>query len=250
MNTSNCSSSVRPLLSSSASATVSLSSANTGKISVGSNCNSNSSNNNSGTVGSTATGKTFNLPESLEMIQRCEYFPTQRHRWNTNEEIASILIAFDKHVDWLSKEVKIRYEFIPLSALSFEVHSFFPPVFRVLFSGFSVSSYIFSIIAVNSVEWRALFLCSQPTLVLSSQLSSQIPRAALKYVCLVKYVCCCFPLPLPLVLPFLCFLSLSLHSVRYVSLTSLSRSISHSLHITSLLIFIISLGLTATYFHS
>lgn len=48
------------------------------------------------------------LPESLESIQRAEYFPVQRHRWNTNEEIASILISFDNHENWLSKEVKIR----------------------------------------------------------------------------------------------------------------------------------------------
>lgn len=49
------------------------------------------------------------LPESLEAIQKAEYMPSQRHRWNTNEEIAAILIAFDKHEEWLSKEVKIRY---------------------------------------------------------------------------------------------------------------------------------------------
>ncbi|RWS29549.1 calmodulin-binding transcription activator-like protein [Leptotrombidium deliense] len=48
------------------------------------------------------------LPESLESIQIAEYFSIQRHRWNTNEEIASILISFDKHEEWLSKEVKIR----------------------------------------------------------------------------------------------------------------------------------------------
>ncbi|KAL7638312.1 UNVERIFIED_CONTAM: hypothetical protein RMT77_010876 [Armadillidium vulgare] len=48
------------------------------------------------------------LPENLESISRAEHFPTQRHRWNTNEEIAALLISFDKHNDWLSKEVKIR----------------------------------------------------------------------------------------------------------------------------------------------
>lgn len=48
------------------------------------------------------------LPESLESIQKAEHFPGQRHRWNTNEEIASTLISFDKHEHWLSKEVKIR----------------------------------------------------------------------------------------------------------------------------------------------
>ncbi|XP_064459718.1 calmodulin-binding transcription activator 2-like isoform X3 [Ornithodoros turicata] len=48
------------------------------------------------------------LPESLETIPKADYFPTQRHRWNTNEEIAAILISFDRHEEWLSREVKIR----------------------------------------------------------------------------------------------------------------------------------------------
>ncbi|CAL1269615.1 unnamed protein product [Larinioides sclopetarius] len=48
------------------------------------------------------------LPESLESIPKADYFPNQRHRWNTNEEIASLLISFERHEDWLSKEVKIR----------------------------------------------------------------------------------------------------------------------------------------------
>ncbi|KAG1671938.1 Calmodulin-binding transcription activator 2 [Nymphon striatum] len=48
------------------------------------------------------------LPDSLESLSRADHFPTQRHRWNTNEEIATILISFDKHTEWLSKEVKIR----------------------------------------------------------------------------------------------------------------------------------------------
>lgn len=52
------------------------------------------------------------LPESLDSIQKSDYFPSQRHRWNTNEEIAAILIAIDKHEEWLSKEVKIRSFFI------------------------------------------------------------------------------------------------------------------------------------------
>ncbi|XP_077509532.1 calmodulin-binding transcription activator isoform X2 [Amblyomma americanum] len=48
------------------------------------------------------------LPESLETIPKADYLPTQRHRWNTNEEIAAILISFDRHEEWLSREVKIR----------------------------------------------------------------------------------------------------------------------------------------------
>lgn len=48
------------------------------------------------------------LPDSLEMIPKAVSFSSQRHRWNTNEEIASLLIAFDKHEEWLSKEVTVR----------------------------------------------------------------------------------------------------------------------------------------------
>jgi len=53
-------------------------------------------------------GEPIKLPESLESLPKSDHFPTQRHRWNTNEEIASMLIAFDRHHDWMSKEVKIR----------------------------------------------------------------------------------------------------------------------------------------------
>ncbi|KAF2351033.1 CG-1 DNA-binding domain [Trinorchestia longiramus] len=48
------------------------------------------------------------LPDNLESIPKADHFPPQRHRWNTNEEIAALLICFDRHCDWLSKEVKIR----------------------------------------------------------------------------------------------------------------------------------------------
>ncbi|CAB4057510.1 CAMTA [Lepeophtheirus salmonis] len=53
-------------------------------------------------------GEPIKLPESLESLPKSDQFPGQRHRWNTNEEIASMLIAFDRHLEWLSKEVKIR----------------------------------------------------------------------------------------------------------------------------------------------
>lgn len=48
------------------------------------------------------------LPEILKTIQKTEYFPQIRHRWNTNEEIAALLIAIDRHDNWLSKEVSLR----------------------------------------------------------------------------------------------------------------------------------------------
>ncbi|XP_072948624.1 calmodulin-binding transcription activator 2 [Epargyreus clarus] len=53
-------------------------------------------------------GEPIKLPENLESLPRAEHFAVQRHRWNTNEEIAAILISFDKHTEWQSKEVKIR----------------------------------------------------------------------------------------------------------------------------------------------
>ncbi|XP_050061886.1 calmodulin-binding transcription activator 1 isoform X6 [Aphis gossypii] len=53
-------------------------------------------------------GEPIKLPDNLESLPRAEHFPVQRHRWNTNEEIAAILINFERHSEWQSKEVKIR----------------------------------------------------------------------------------------------------------------------------------------------
>ncbi|XP_060659142.1 uncharacterized protein LOC132793325 isoform X3 [Drosophila nasuta] len=53
-------------------------------------------------------GEPIKLPDNLESLPRADSFPSQRHRWNTNEEIAAILISFDKHSEWQSKEVKTR----------------------------------------------------------------------------------------------------------------------------------------------
>ncbi|XP_055685714.1 calmodulin-binding transcription activator 1 isoform X3 [Lutzomyia longipalpis] len=53
-------------------------------------------------------GEPIKLPENLESLPRADHFPTQRHRWNTNEEIAAILINFERHSEWQSKEVKTR----------------------------------------------------------------------------------------------------------------------------------------------
>ena len=49
------------------------------------------------------------LPKQLESIQAAEEFLGVRHRWNTNEEIAALLIAFDKHQKWQQSEIKLRY---------------------------------------------------------------------------------------------------------------------------------------------
>lgn len=48
------------------------------------------------------------LPKQLETIQPATEFLGVRHRWNSNEEIASLLIAFDKHQEWQQAEIKIR----------------------------------------------------------------------------------------------------------------------------------------------
>ncbi|KAK2710391.1 calmodulin-binding transcription activator 1-like isoform X2 [Artemia franciscana] len=67
--------------------------------------NNDSEENNDGETGITAK---IVLPESLESLPRAENLPLNRHRWNSNEEIAAVLINFERHCDWLSKEVKIR----------------------------------------------------------------------------------------------------------------------------------------------
>ena len=72
------------------------------------------------------------LSELLESIHKSDYFPWQRHRWNTNEEIAAILISFDKHEHWLSKEVKIRSELSYNSNLK-EFESIFSFWFDLIF---------------------------------------------------------------------------------------------------------------------
>lgn len=55
-----------------------------------------------------ANGEPIKLPENLESLPKADHFPNIRHRWNTNEEIAGILINFEKHAEWQSKEVKTR----------------------------------------------------------------------------------------------------------------------------------------------
>ncbi|KAK2157930.1 hypothetical protein LSH36_181g04033 [Paralvinella palmiformis] len=48
------------------------------------------------------------LPEKLDTVPRAAELPRHMHRWNTNEEVASILIAFNKHKEWESREVPVR----------------------------------------------------------------------------------------------------------------------------------------------
>ncbi|XP_056156049.1 calmodulin-binding transcription activator 2 [Lampris incognitus] len=44
----------------------------------------------------------------LECLPRSSSLPKERLRWNSNEEIASFLISFDKHDEWLSCTLKTR----------------------------------------------------------------------------------------------------------------------------------------------
>lgn len=49
------------------------------------------------------------LPKKLvDCVPRCPALPKERLRWNTNEEIASYLITFEKHEEWLSCSPKTR----------------------------------------------------------------------------------------------------------------------------------------------
>ncbi|XP_077581614.1 calmodulin-binding transcription activator 1-like isoform X6 [Stigmatopora nigra] len=49
------------------------------------------------------------LPKKLlECLPKCSSLPKERHRWNTNEEIAAYLITFEKHDEWLTTSPKTR----------------------------------------------------------------------------------------------------------------------------------------------
>ncbi|ELK24078.1 Calmodulin-binding transcription activator 2 [Myotis davidii] len=52
--------------------------------------------------------KIFLPKKLLECLPRCPLLPPERLRWNTNEEIASYLITFEKHEEWLSCAPKTR----------------------------------------------------------------------------------------------------------------------------------------------
>ncbi|XP_070711368.1 calmodulin-binding transcription activator 2 [Pempheris klunzingeri] len=52
--------------------------------------------------------KVFLPNKLLECLPRLSGLPNERLRWNTNEEIASYLISFDRHEEWLSCTLKTR----------------------------------------------------------------------------------------------------------------------------------------------
>ncbi|XP_024914008.1 calmodulin-binding transcription activator 2 isoform X2 [Cynoglossus semilaevis] len=52
--------------------------------------------------------KVFLPNKLLECLPRSTTLPNERLRWNTNEEIASYLISFDRHEEWLSCTLKTR----------------------------------------------------------------------------------------------------------------------------------------------
>nr|XP_045004698.1 calmodulin-binding transcription activator 1 isoform X12 [Jaculus jaculus] len=52
--------------------------------------------------------KIFLPKKLLECLPKCSSLPRERHRWNTNEEIAAYLITFEKHEEWLTTSPKTR----------------------------------------------------------------------------------------------------------------------------------------------
>uniref|UniRef100_A0A803JG57 Calmodulin-binding transcription activator 1 n=1 Tax=Xenopus tropicalis TaxID=8364 RepID=A0A803JG57_XENTR len=52
--------------------------------------------------------KVFLPKKLLECLPKCTLLPKERLRWNTNEEIASYLITFERHEEWLSCAPKTR----------------------------------------------------------------------------------------------------------------------------------------------
>ncbi|XP_041841901.1 calmodulin-binding transcription activator 2 [Melanotaenia boesemani] len=52
--------------------------------------------------------KVFVPNKLLECLPRSSSLPSERLRWNTNEEIASYLVSFDRHDEWLSCTLKTR----------------------------------------------------------------------------------------------------------------------------------------------
>ncbi|XP_050960976.1 calmodulin-binding transcription activator 2 [Labeo rohita] len=67
-------------------------------------------NNKDATTESETSGqmKVFLPNKLLECLPRTTTLPKERLRWNTNEEIASFLISFDRHDEWLSCTLKTR----------------------------------------------------------------------------------------------------------------------------------------------
>ncbi|XP_068164975.1 calmodulin-binding transcription activator 2 isoform X2 [Antennarius striatus] len=55
-----------------------------------------------------AQRKVFLPNKLLECLPRLSALPSERLRWNTNEEIVSYLISFDRHDEWLSCTLKTR----------------------------------------------------------------------------------------------------------------------------------------------
>ncbi|XP_052285378.1 calmodulin-binding transcription activator 1-like isoform X3 [Dreissena polymorpha] len=62
----------------------------------------------SATSSSLGSGGCGQLPKQLEAVKAADILPQFRHRWNTNEEIAGILLAFSSHSQWQHHEVRLR----------------------------------------------------------------------------------------------------------------------------------------------
>ncbi|KYQ48710.1 hypothetical protein ALC60_12215 [Trachymyrmex zeteki] len=50
-----------------------------------------------------ADGDPIKLPENLETLPRAEHFPTQRHRWNTNEVRLPVAYSLDANVKFVGQ---------------------------------------------------------------------------------------------------------------------------------------------------
>lgn len=48
-------------------------------------------------------GEPISLADNLESLPRADHFPTQRHRWNTNEVCGLCRLLFFMHYVWNSK---------------------------------------------------------------------------------------------------------------------------------------------------
>uniref|UniRef100_A0A672P7G8 Calmodulin-binding transcription activator 1 n=1 Tax=Sinocyclocheilus grahami TaxID=75366 RepID=A0A672P7G8_SINGR len=72
------------------------------------------------------------LPKKLlECLPKCSSLPKERHRWNTNEEIAAYLITFEKHEEWLTTSPKTSVLYVLFQCLyGCYVHSSIIPTFH------------------------------------------------------------------------------------------------------------------------
>lgn len=89
-------------------------------------------------------GDPIKLPENLETLPRAEHFPTQRHRWNTNEvsdltcEYKVGKFAFVRSIrvinHYIIRSYILRYWYELGNSLSHFIHCFVPSIESLLFT--------------------------------------------------------------------------------------------------------------------